>query len=394
MLSIRFLPCWIALLMASAAGAEGLDGGGAPNRMEVMLVRSILDVANSNLDRALDEVDALLKINPNFRLAQLVKGDLLLARSRPLTGLGNAPDASQEQLADLRDEARVRLQRYQEQPSAAQEPKYLWQLNASQRYAIVVDTGKSTLYLYKNVNGAPQFVADFYVSSGKKGAAKVSEGDQKTPLGVYFVNEFLPRDKLTDFYGSGAYPLNYPNEWDVRNGRGGHGIWLHGTPSDTYSRPPRASSGCVVLANDDLQRIGSLLQVGLTPVIITSSMHWSDAQDRNARAELLKALEQWRQDWSSLDTEAYLRHYAQDFSSGGYGLADWAQQKRQVNANKAWIKVRLTDISMLAYPDENDLVVVDFEQDYTSSNLNNHMKKRQYWVKRGEHWQIIYEGAA
>jgi hypothetical protein len=38
--------------------------------------------------------------------------------------------------------------------------------------------------------------------------------------------------------------------------------------------------------------------------------------------------------------------------------------------------------------------LVNFEQDYASSNLNNRMKKRQYWMKRGERWQIVYEGAA
>lgn len=45
-------------------------------------------------------------------------------------------------------------------------------------------------------------------------------------------------------------------------GRNGYGIWLHGTPSDTFSRPPRTSDGCVVLANTDLDEIARRLQVG------------------------------------------------------------------------------------------------------------------------------------
>ncbi len=40
------------------------------------------------------------------------------------------------------------------------------------------------------------------------------------------------------------------------------------------------------------------------------------------------------------------------------------------------------------------MVVVDFEQDYSSSNLSNRMKKRQYWIKQNNRWQIIYEGSA
>jgi hypothetical protein len=42
----------------------------------------------------------------------------------------------------------------------------------------------------------------------------------------------------------------------------------------------------------------------------------------------------------------------------------------------------------------NILVVVNFEQDYDSSNLSNRMKKRQYWIKQDNRWKIIYEGAA
>jgi hypothetical protein len=65
-----------------------------------------------------------------------------------------------------------------------------------------------------------------------------------------------------------------------------------------------------------------------------------------------------------------------------------------VNAAKTWIKVDLSNLSMFTYPNRQDLVVVNFEQDYSSSNLTNKMKKRQYWMKQDGRWQIVYEGAA
>lgn len=361
--------------------------------VEIKLARSLQAVGSNRLDVALNEVDSLLKRNPNFKLAQLMKGDLLLARTRPLADFGNAPNAPRDQLQDLREEARVRLQRAQQQPPIAV-PKYLWQLDEQQRYAVVVDTSQSTLYLYENVNGEARYVTDYYVSIGKQGSGKSNEGDQKTPLGVYFVESYLPPAKLTDFYGAGAYPISYPNEWDKRQGRSGHGIWLHGTPSDTYSRAPRASNGCVVLANEDLLHLGKNLKPGATPVIITPRMEWSDAADLTQRAELLNALEQWRSDWESRDTERYLSHYAPDFSSDAMPREAFARQKRQVNAGKSWIKVRLERLSLFTYPNQPDLVVVNFQQEYESNNLNNRMLKRQYWMKRDGRWQIIYEGAA
>ena len=362
--------------------------------MEALLAHSLQAIGNDKLDVALNEVDSLLKINPNFKLAQLVKGDLLLARSQPLNNFGNAPNAPRDRMEDLRDEARARLQRVQQQQPFKTTPKYLWQLDADQHYAIVVDTSKSTLYLYENVNGEPHYVADFYISVGKKGADKVSEGDQRTPLGVYFINSKLTKDKLTDFYGSVAYPLSYPNEWDRRQGRDGHGIWLHGTPSDTYSRPPRASNGCVVLSNDDLVQIGKHVQIGHTPVVITSQMDWSDDSDRADRNALLGEIEKWRSDWASRDTDAYLSHYAKDFSTGSTKLAAFSEQKRLVNTGKTWIKVSISKVSAFPYPSQPGLVVVNFEQDYDSNNLTNHMVKRQYWIKRNDKWQIVYEGSA
>ena len=376
-------------LLSFPAHAGELDS----RAMETLLVKSLNAVGNNRLDLALNDVDTMLKANPNFKLAQMLKGDLLMARAKPLSGFGNDPDAPSDRLNDLRDEARARLQRAQQQPPAST-PRFIWQLNPQQRHAIVVDTSKSTLYLYENDNGVPRYVENFYISVGKKGADKLIEGDQKTPLGVYFVNAHLDKKQLTDFYGSGAYPINYPNEWDTRQGRNGHGIWLHGTPSDTYSRPPLASNGCVVLSNDDLSLLGKSVQVGTTPVIITNKMELSDDADKADQAALTKAIEQWRTDWSSLNTESYLKHYASDFATGNFKLDNWSAQKRLVNSGKSWIKVGLSDISIFPYPNQPNLVVVNFEQDYASNNLENRMKKRQYWIKRDNRWQIVYEGAA
>jgi len=217
--------------------------------------------------------------------------------------------------------------------------------------------------VFENVGGRPVFIADYYVTLGKNGMEKTREGDQKTPIGVYHVTANLPRQKLTDFYGAGAFPIDYPNAWDKRLGRNGHGIWLHGTPSDTYSRPPRASDGCIVLANTDLEAVGRTLQIGLTPVIITDEIEWIDAAAQEAeRKALAGAFEAWRANWESRNSDKYLAHYAARFHSGDQSLAEWSEHKRKVNAAKSWIKVGVSRVSMMQYPREN-FVVVNFDQD-------------------------------
>lgn len=359
-----------------------------------MLARIFADIERNRWEPALAQTEALIKAYPTFRLGYLIKGDLLLARVKPLSTFGDGAAKDSEKVADLREEAIARLRAYKSKPPENYVPRYLLQMRSDQKYAVVVDTQKARLYLYQNDNGRPRFVADYYVSHGKLGAEKLREGDKKTPVGVYHVTASLPRQKLTDFYGSGAFPINYPNEMDRRQGRNGYGIWLHGTPSDTFSRPPRASDGCVVLSNEDLDAIAKNLQVGLTPVIISNSIEWLSLDDWQAeRAALLSMIEEWRRDWESRDFERYARHYARSFNTDGQDLRRWLENKRRVNAGKQWVRVATHNISMLRNPGREEYVVVTFEQDYQSNNLNNQMKKRQYWIKEDGRWKIAYEGA-
>lgn len=350
----------------------------------------------NQLDEALQRVDALIREYPNFRLAHLVRGDLLLARARPLETFGNvAKTVPTEKIDGLREEALVRLRAARSRPGDDRLPRYVLQLHSEQKHVLVVDSRNSRLYVFSNDKGTPRLVADYYVTLGKNGMEKTREGDQKTPVGVYHVTANLPRKKLTDFYGSGAFPINYPNEWDRRQGRNGSGIWLHGVPSAVYARPPRASDGCIVLSNPDLLSVGQHVQVGLTPVIIADEVEWADAASVAAdRAALAGALEQWRADWQSRDTARYLAHYSSRFASKeGQSYQAWAEHKRKVNGAKKWIKVGLGRVAMFRYPRERDFVVVTFDQDYKSDGLSNVMRKRQYWVKEGAQWKIIYEGA-
>ena len=362
---------------------------------DALLATALQEIGAERFDKALEHIDALIQQRPNFRLAHLIKGDLLIARARPLSNIGSAVQAPPERVADLREEAVARLRAYRERPTEGKVPRYLMKLKPEQQYAIVVDTNRSRLYLYRNEGETPRYVADYYISSGKLGAQKVREGDMKTPIGVYHVTASLPQQKLPDLYGSGAFPLNYPNDWDRRQGRGGHGIWLHGTPSDTFSRPPRASDGCVVLSNNDLDTVGKFVQVGLTPVIISEGVEWVSTKDwSQERDRFLGQLEKWRTDWESLDTERYLQNYSRRFSSDKLDYAAFAKSKRSVNAGKEWVKVSLSDVSVFRNPGREDLVVVTFNQNYLSNNLTNVMKKRQYWAREGGRWHIIFEGAA
>lgn len=197
-------------------------------------------------------------------------------------------------------------------------------------------------------------------------------------------------------YGTGAYPINYPNPLDKRLKRTGYGIWLHGSPSNTYSRPPQDSDGCVAMTNPDMLDLGKNIQVGVTPVVITSHVNWiKKSEHETLSSDLQKHIETWRKDWESKDASRYLKHYASKFwSDDGSTLEKWRDQKTRVNQGKSWIKIELNNISILRYPTDQTMVEVKFEQNYQSNNFNEVSKKRQYWVKEDQGWKILYEGEA
>lgn len=363
---------------------------------EKLLVKSLLEITQGKNQQALSTIDQLISSTPNFKLAHLVRGDLLMAQGKYLQTFGSADGNPSPAVIDLQDEARMRIERYLSNQNLDKRPNLLLAPNDQQSHIIVIDTDKSRLYLYKNENNHLSYVADYYITVGKNGLDKQSEGDKRTPIGVYFAGAKLTQ-KLPDFYGDAAYPLNYPNEWDTQHNRKGSGIWLHGTPSNTYSRPPRASDGCVVLSNPDLQALSPILQKGNTPVIIASNLQWLDTDsDASTEKQALKdAMDNWLSDWRSQDTPKYLAHYSRDFFSDGINYQQWSEHKQRVQANKPEIDIELSNVSMFAYPDaEKKLVVVNFVQDFKSSHLKNKMQKRQYWIQENNTWKIIYEGAA
>ena len=140
-------------------------------------------------------------------------------------------------------------------PSPELMPLEVLQLPPSADAAVLVDVERNQLYVYRT-DGEQLVLRDrIYVAIGKAGAGKGREGDERTPLGVYFVSAHLPGRKLPSIYGNGALTISYPNAWDRRQGRTGSGTWLHGTDKDDRTLLPRSSRGCLTLLNEDFDAV-------------------------------------------------------------------------------------------------------------------------------------------
>ena len=102
--------------------------------------------------QALTDAENLVRDHPNFQLAQLVLGDLLAARARPLRQVGAVPGAhvagivgTTDTLSVLREESRQRLQAQHARPPANTIPAQFLALSPRQRHAVAVDASRSQL---------------------------------------------------------------------------------------------------------------------------------------------------------------------------------------------------------------------------------------------------------
>lgn len=359
---------------------------------ESLLIDVYKKLGDNNLRGAREKVDLLVEAFPTFRLGHLIRGDILMMQTRPVKVLG-ATSGPEDQLANLRAEAAARLRFIRERPNPDLLPRQVLQLRDDQAHVLLVDAKRSRLFVYENRNGQLRFLVDYYVSQGKYGVHKLREGDQKTPIGVYYITGHLPGARLPDFYGPGALPINYPNEWDRLQGRGGSGIWLHGTPSDSYSRPPLSSDGCVVLTNPDLLQLTTTVEVGRTPVIISESIDFiSKSKWEQERKLAVRLVDQWRRDVESLSNARVKANYSRKFKSDrGEDLNTWFDKQRYFLRGARKMTVALSDSTHFFYPDRDDLIVSTFTQESTSGKARSSVRKRQYWAKESGQWKIIYE---
>jgi L,D-transpeptidase YnhG len=363
---------------------------------EARLIEIYRLIGQAKTRAALAKAESLVKDHPNFSLAQLVYGDLLLAQHRPVRAFGDVPDTAArsagQQLAELREESQLRMRALRERPPAGAIPAQFLQLSAKNKHAIAIDSSRARLYLFQNGPEGLKLLADYYISVGKSGTEKSAEGDLRTPLGVYFVTSNLDPKTLKDFYGAGALPINYPNPYDARRGKTGRGIWLHGTPPAQFARAPKATDGCVVLANPDLERIIKTVEVRTTPVVIAQSLRWvAPASVQADNRHFNDVLNAWRSAKASGDANRLLAFYTPDFAVNGKSLADWTPLLKVELSRARGREIELKDVSVLRWTDSADTMVVTFGE-AAAGNRAVPPVKRQYWVRQGAQWKIFFEG--
>lgn len=250
--------------------------------------------------------------------------------------------------------------------------------------AVLVEKNGKWLHLLEVGGGTVKVIDSFQVLTGRANGDKIVQGDEKTPEGLYFVTGFLSPEKLKSMYGdvakqygSGAYPLSYPNIKDRLDRKTGGGIWLHGVDP---VRAEDVTKGCVAFGNDKLEMLADFIGVG-TPVLITDEGMQGSPDElaelfRNAKSAVLDFIKAWDEN----DFEKFKSHYNSDFkAANGSSLSSYLAYKKNLMQVYPYRKV-YADNFRIFIQNKNE-AVAEFDQFYCAPNVVSYGKKRYYMEK-------------
>lgn len=256
-------------------------------------------------------------------------------------------------------------------------------------YLILVEKASQTLYVYSNHK--PEPLETYTITTGRIPGPKMTEGDMKTPEGVYIFQRILTGNELpkTDDYGEKAFTMNFPNPIDRFKGIGGSGIWLHGAFAPDKTDSPNNTRGCVVMQNDDMKKLAKYLYLNQTPIIIYEKIPWASPESLQKRREsFLEAIHTWKSGWENKLLDQYIASYHDSFTFRRMNLAAFRRYKDDLNKLYDFIRVFISNLRL--YSHEDSLLAI-FDQIYISDQNHFFTRKMQYWLNDGGVPKIVDE---
>ncbi|MBW1799524.1 MAG: L,D-transpeptidase [Deltaproteobacteria bacterium] len=259
-----------------------------------------------------------------------------------------------------------------------------WPENGSE-HAVLVDKSLQKVFVYEKEHPI-QPLKVYDCSTGENDGPKLKRNDKKTPEGIYFFTNSYVKKDLSPIYGLRAFPIDYPNPIDKKEGREGYGIWFHGTNKPLK---PKDSNGCIALNNHDIDDLAAYIKLRDTPVIISNRIEKVPLENlQKEKKEVEKIIERWRRSWQSKNIHQYLSFYHRKFTAGNKDLKDWKQYKSRLA--KKYKKIRV-DIDNLRIMKNDGTLLVSFRQHYRAASLNSNGFKRLYFMRNSNEWKIIGE---
>ncbi|MFZ3229749.1 MAG: L,D-transpeptidase family protein [Pseudobdellovibrio sp.] len=258
-----------------------------------------------------------------------------------------------------------------------------------QTNALLADKTSRQLYMMQISNfnlGKTDSVFD--IDIGKNDGNKTKKDDKKTPEGIYVLQQKkTPPEIPFDLYGNLAFTTNYPNVFDKFENKTGSGIWLHSIPDNVALN--RGSKGCVVLRNDAIKKVESLISLNKTLLIINNQIHWMNSVDHDKKKnEALTWLNNWKNLWEQQKLEAYIENYSNQFSDPTYNKKSWLKHKQTLKDKYKFVKISISNPNIFNLKDQ---YLFQFVQDYESDGHKDKGIKNLYVIQDGSKFRILRE---
>jgi len=228
----------------------------------------------------------------------------------------------------------------------------------------------STLNLYsKNENKKFKFRKEYSAFTGKKKGDKLTEGDLKTPIGIYNIVQKLSKEtNLNEFYGPLAFVTSYPNTYDTYLGKDGSGIWIHGLP--TKQERDEFTRGCIAINNSNIECLNKNIDIEKTLLIINTKELQKEV-NKDTLSSILSQLYAWRYAWLYNDIQSYLSFYSNDFvRNDGMSFESFKSYKTRVFKKIEKKSIIFQNINVIPYPSAKNTFEITFKEYYKSDTFS------------------------
>ena len=245
--------------------------------------------------------------------------------------------------------------------------------------AILVEKQTQKFYIYRANprDGMLQLIFETACSTGEASGPKQQAGDKKTPEGIYFLIDEYEDRYLTPIYGKRAFPIDYPNFMDVRHGKNGSAIWIHGTDKALKAMD---TNGCIAVENDDVLALSDYITLHATPLVIVEKLVFmTRAEQQQTKDRMLSFVDNWIQAHITGSYHQYLSFYSPGYLPDISWWESWVKLRKTSDDPAENIHIQASDMGIYQY---HDMVVVLMDFWLGRGDVRQFLGKRKLFVRK------------
>lgn len=241
--------------------------------------------------------------------------------------------------------------------------------------AILVEKKTQMLFVYSEQGEKLTIKFKAPCSTGEVAGVKKESGDKKTPEGVYFLKDEYEDKYLTPIYGKKAFPTDYPNFIDKREGKNGFAIWIHGT---NKILKPMDSNGCVALENENILKLADYVTLDSTPVIMVHEIkHESMTKVLGHKKSLVQMLNKWSVALENGTYHQYLSCYAPSYLPRMQWWKEWDQIRQKLKKMNLSSGLRIDNVGIYFH---DNIFVILFDLFFSLDDKESSLCKRKLFI--------------